>query len=88
MLSDLQSVQAEWLNSQGPISVTIADIEGLGSGGLNGTSFLQLGITVFDDDAVDQVFGDSNGGIDSVLESPLSDVLNRTKQDDVVTSLS
>jgi Ca2+-binding RTX toxin-like protein len=57
----LAQVQAEWTSSR-PHAVRVANLKS-GSGSpdrLNGDAFLQSGATVFDDDAVDVLFGGSD----------------------------
>ena len=82
----LTGVLSEWTSKKG-LSTRIADIEGTHSGGLNGTALLQPGVTVFDDQAIDQVFGDSNWGVEWFWYTLGQDMISRKKNADILTNV-
>ncbi len=82
----LQAVLAEWTSSD-TLALKLARIQGTQSGGLNGGSYLQPGVTVVDDGSADHIFGDSKGKPNWVISSALQDQVDRTKDGDTLTDL-
>ena len=84
-VAGLQAVQNEWKNPQHNVTAKVANIEGTGLGGLNGTTYLQSGLNVLDDDSIDHVFSDSKGDPSWLFVSAFPDVVHRNKTTDILT---
>ena len=81
----LTDILSEWTSSRA-YSARVANISGTGSGTRNnGSSYLQAGVTVKLDGAIDQVYGDSNGKQNWFLVTPGQDLLYRVKSSETLT---
>jgi hypothetical protein len=84
----LQSILNEW-TSKDALATKIADMNGTGGGsGLNGTNYLQSGVTVFDDGVADTLYSDSNGAANWLFLNESQDAFNRTKSADLETDIT
>jgi hypothetical protein len=82
----LKSVLSEWTSSRS-YATKIANISGTGSGPRNnGNTFLQVGTTVANDAAFDELYGDSKGAANWLWYNFTQDLPQRTKADDVKTN--
>ena len=83
----LQSILSEWTSTH-TLSVKVANISGTGTGsGFNGTTYLQPGLTVFNDNTPDTLYSDTNGSADWLLATLSQDTINRPKSSDIETDL-
>lgn len=84
----LAAVLAEWTSSR-TYAERIANIAGAGAGTrANGNYFLQPGLTVLGDAAVDQLFSDAKGQLNWLLTTLAADVVNRQKAEETITPLA
>ncbi len=75
----LEAVLAEWTSSRS-FDDKVANIAGTGVGPRgNGDSYLQVGVTLFNDHVADQLFGDSNSAAYWLLDTAGSDTSQRVK---------
>ena len=85
--SALLSVLSEWTSTRS-YAARVANIEGTGSGPRNnGNSFLQAGVTVFDDGSHDDLFSDTKGELDWLLFAVSIDTPHRVKPGEKKTNL-
>jgi len=85
--SALLAVLDEWTSGR-TLDERLANIAGTGSGPReNGDAFLQAGVTLFDDDAADLLFSDSNGDPNWLL-THAEDELRRLKDRDRNTAIA
>lgn len=82
----LQYVLSEWISSD-TYADRIAKINGSLPGGANGSNYLIAGGTVFNDGAIDQLFGDTNGSKHWYLPTLAQDVASRTKAGETITNV-
>ncbi len=85
--SALLSILSEWTSDRS-YADAIANIEGVGSGPRNnGNSFLQAGVTVFDDGTPDELFSDTNGDLNWLVFAVANDTPHPAKPGETVTDL-
>jgi hypothetical protein len=82
----LLSVLAEW-TSDHTQQQKLANIQGQGDANrLNSDNFLQFGVTLTNDGAVDQLFSDTGGNENWLLYAVVQDEVVRAKQTDILTT--
>jgi hypothetical protein len=85
--SALQSVLSEWSSGR-DYATRMQNILGLGIGPRsNGNNFLQPGLTVASDAALDDLYGDTNGDPNWFIYTLIVDQINRDKIGEVFTSI-
>ena len=86
-ISQLQAVMTEWTSTH-PYAMQVQNILGEGSGGSNGTNYLQPGVSVTNDAAVDQLWGSTAGtGLNWFWYVLAVDQINRDKATEIHTAV-
>ena len=81
--AELSTVLSEWTSTR-TLSEKLDNIEGVGSGPRNnGDNFLQVGVTLFSDHAADQLFSDTNGAANWLIDTAGDDASSRVKAADI-----
>ena len=80
----LGTVLAEWTSAD-TYAQRVGRIDGTQAGGANGANHLQVGVSVLNDESVDELYGDSHGGLNWLLYNLEQDLAYRTKAGEAQT---